>query len=85
MTLTNSELTFNGTLSTMAFSIAVVLVTAVFSVLIWKRTLYSLSTGLLELLRLLILIGVVLTLNQPEWKETFAPDEKPVIAVLHDQ
>lgn len=85
MTLTNSELTFNGTPTTMVFSIAVVLATAVFSFLIWKRNQFAGATAFLEALRLLILVGVVLTLNQPEWKETFEPDEKPVIAVLRDE
>lgn len=68
----------------MAFSIIIVLVTAVFSFLIWKRNHYAASTGVLESLRLCILTGVVVTLNQPEWRETFKPDDKPSIAVLRD-
>lgn len=84
MTLTDSELTFNGTPASIVFSVAVVFATAVFSFLIWKRNQYALPTGLLEALRLLILVAVALTLNQPEWKETFEPDEKPVIGVLRD-
>lgn len=84
MTLTDSELTFNGTPASIVFSVAVVFATAVFSFLIWKRNQYALPTGLLEALRILILIAVALTLNQPEWKETFEPDEKPVIGVLRD-
>lgn len=84
MTLTNSELTFNGSPASILFSIAIVIATAAFSFLIWKRNRYTFPSGLLELLRLLILIAVVLTLNQPEWKETFKPNEKPVIAILRD-
>jgi len=84
VTLTNSELTFSGSPTSIIFSVAVVFATAVFSFLIWKRNQYALPTGLLEALRLLILLAVILTLNQPEWKETFEPDEKPVIAILRD-
>lgn len=85
MTPTQSELTFNGSPATIVFSIAVFVAAAVFSFLIWKRNQFSLSTAILEALRLFILLAVLLTLNQPEWKETFEPDEVPVIAVLQDQ
>ncbi len=80
-----SELTFTSTPATFVFGIALVLVTAVLSFIIWKRNSFSRSTGLVEALRLLIVMLVALTLNQPEWKETFEPDEKPTIAVLWDQ
>lgn len=53
--------------------------------MIWKRSAYSAASGCLEFLRLLIVSSVALTLNQPEWRETFEPDQKPVIAVLRDQ
>ena len=84
MTLSNSELTFAWTPMTVVFGIVVFLVTAVCSVLIWKRNHYSASSGLLEGLRLLVVAMVVMTLNQPEWRETFEPDEKPVLAILRD-
>ena len=42
------------------------------------------STGLLEALRLLLAIGIAITLNQPEWREIFKPDSKPELAVLVD-
>lgn len=85
MTLTNSELTFNGTPATIVFSVAVVLATFVFSFLIWKRSRFTAATGVLEALRIFILVAVTLTLNQPEWRETFTPDEKPVLAILVDE
>jgi len=61
-----------------------VVATIVLSFIIWQRSRYSLSQGLLEFLRIAIVTLVALTLNQPEWRETFDPDESPVIAVLHD-
>lgn len=85
MTLTDSELTFLWTPTTVVFGIAVFLSTAVFSFLIWKRNRFSGTTALLELLRLAVIALVALTLNQPEWKETFEPDEEPVIGVLYDE
>ena len=84
MTLTNSELTFLATPTTLVFGVAIVLVTAVFSFMIWKRNQFAAATGWLEALRILIVALVALTLNQPEWRETFKPDNKPVIAVLRD-
>lgn len=84
MTLTNSELTFLSTPTTLVFGVAIVLVTALFSFTIWKRNHFAAATGWLEALRVLIVALVALTLNQPEWRETFKPDNKPVIAVLRD-
>lgn len=84
MTLTNSELTFLWTPTTVVFGIAVFLSTLVFSVLIWKRSRYSAATGWVELLRLFIVGTVALTLNQPEWREVYEPDDDPAIGILHD-
>lgn len=84
MTLSNSELTFAWTPLTAVFGIALFLVTAVFSFLIWQRSRFSAASGTLEILRLLAVAAVALTLNQPEWRETYQPDEKPVIGVLRD-
>lgn len=50
----------------------------------WHRSRRSRSVGWLEALRLLIVCLVVLTLQQPEWRETFAPTEKPILMVLRD-
>jgi hypothetical protein len=81
---THSELTFSWTPTTVGFGVILLLATICLGFLIWKRSHYSTSSGLLELLRVLIVTCVVLTLNQPEWRETFEPDRKPVIAVLRD-
>ena len=84
MTLTNSELTFAWTPTMVVFGIAMLIATGALGFMIWKRSLYSTATGWLEVLRFLIVACVALTLNQPEWRETFEPDRKPVIAVLRD-
>ena len=84
MILTNSELTFSWTPTTVVFGVVVFLVTAVFSFLIWKRSGFTASSGFLECLRLLAVAAVAITLNQPEWRETYQPDQKPTIAVLYD-
>lgn len=84
MTLTDSELTFLWTPTTVVFGIAVFLSTLVFSFLIWKRSRFSSATGWIELLRLVIVAAVALTLNQPEWREVFEPDDDPAIGILHD-
>lgn len=85
MTLTSSELTFSWTPATLVFGIVLVLATSVVSFVIWKRNHFSKATLLLESLRVFIVALVALTLNQPEWREIFEPDEKPVIAVLYDE
>jgi len=84
MTQTNSELTFLSTPAMLVFGVIVVVVTAVFSFMIWKRSNFAAATGSLEALRVLIVSLVAITLNQPEWKETFEPDNKPIIALLRD-
>lgn len=84
MTPSQSELTFAWTPTTLVFGGSLLLATAVLSFLIWKRSRFSTSTGLLEALRLLVVAAVALTLNQPEWRETFRPDSQPTVAVLRD-
>jgi hypothetical protein len=84
VTPSDTELTFSWTPTTAVFGVALLLATAVFSFLIWKRSGYSAATGALEALRLLVVAAVALTLNQPEWRETFRPERRPVVAVLRD-
>ena len=50
----------------------------------WRRSGYAKGTGVLEAVRLLVVTLVAITLNQPEWTETFQPDEQPTLLVLHD-
>jgi hypothetical protein len=83
MSVTRS-LTFLWTPWSIPASIIVVLVTAGFCYVAWRRSGYRPSLGLLELLRLGIVCVVALMFNQPEWIEQFKPEEKPSIAVLWD-
>ena len=50
----------------------------------WRRSNYSRGQGILELIRLTITLLIVVLLNQPEWVEEYRPDEKPTIAIFHD-
>ena len=69
---------------TLGLSLTLVAITAVICFLAWKRSGYAPGQGLLELLRLAIVVLVAVLLNQPEWIEEYRPTEKPTIAVLHD-
>ena len=65
-------------------SVVLLLVTAGFCFVAWRRSGYRTSMGLLELLRLALVVLAALLLNQPEFIEEFRPKEKPTIAVLWD-
>ena len=60
------------------------LVTAGLCFVAWRRSGYSRSMGLLELLRLSLVAIAAILLNQPEWIEEYRPEEKPAVAVLWD-
>jgi hypothetical protein len=78
------SLTFLWTPWSLAISVLIVLVTAGFCFVAWRRSGYNPSMGLLELLRLALVCIVAALLNQPEWVEEYRPEEKPSIAVLWD-
>lgn len=78
------SLTFLWTPWTLGASIVVVAVAAALSFLAWRRAGYRRSFGMLELLRMTIVVLVVVLLNQPEWIEEYKPIEKPSVAVLWD-
>lgn len=85
MTASSTELEFvNRTEGAVTAAIVFVCVVMVLAFMGWKRSGWRGSIGFLELLRVLVAIGIALTLLQPEWRETFKPESKPVIAVLHD-
>jgi len=65
-------------------SAAVILGTAALCFVAWRRSGYRRDYGLLELLRLVLVIFVAILFNQPEWVEEYRPREKPSIAVLWD-
>ena len=78
------NLTFLWTTWSAAISIGVVLLAAAFCWIAWRRSGYARSQGLLELLRLAMIVLMAVVFNQPEWVEEFRPTEKPAIAVLWD-
>jgi hypothetical protein len=83
MTATRS-VTFLWTTWSLAISVVAVLATAGFCFVAWRRSGYSKSLGLLELLRLGLVVIAAVLLNQPEWIEEYRPPEKPSVAVLWD-
>ena len=82
--ITSSQLTFVTTPGTVALGVIIVLITAALAWLGWQRAVKKRAMGWLELLRVLIAICIAITLNQPEWRETFKPDQRPAVAVLYD-
>ncbi len=79
-----SHFHFLGTGWHIAVSVVGVIVTAVFCFVAWRRSGYRPSLGMLELLRLTIVILGAILFNEPEWVEEFRPEEKPSVAVLWD-
>lgn len=73
--------------STPVFVVGLVLVIAagILCWLAWQRSGYRRGTGLLELLRFVLVCLVVVTLNQPEWLELEPPYQRPTLAVLWDK
>lgn len=65
-------------------AVVFVLAVAALGWLAWQRSGYRRATGWLEGLRLLIAAFIALTLFQPEWREVFKPDFKPVLTLLVD-
>lgn len=69
---------------TLAFSVVLVAATAWFSYITIRRNGFAKATVCLEFLRVVLVLMITLTLNQPEWKQRFRPDEQPVLAILWD-
>jgi hypothetical protein len=79
-----SDLQWNGTKWHLVVSVLGVLATAGFCFVAWQRSGYRRSLGVLEAIRLTIVILGAILFNEPEWVEEFRPQEKPAVAVLHD-
>lgn len=77
-------LIFLWTPSSLTISTAIVLVTVGLCLLAWRRSGYAKSQGMLESLRLIIVLLLAIMLNQPEWVEEFRPEQKPQVVVLVD-
>ncbi len=69
---------------TAIISLAVVLVTAALGYVAWRRSGYRRSIGLLEAVRLALVIVIAILFNQPEVVEQYRPQEKPTVVVLYD-
>jgi len=80
----SQSLVFIWTPASLIISIVFVLVVAGLAWTAWKRSGFRRTIGYLEGLRLLIAVGIGITLNQPEWREIFKPESKPTLAVLVD-
>lgn len=79
-----STLTFLWTPWSIALSVLLVLTTAALCFFAWRRSGYRPGMGLLELVRLAVVVLAALMLNQPEFIQEFRPKEKPSVAVLCD-
>lgn len=81
---TTSQLVFNPTPEAFAIGVAFVVAIMGLSFMAWRRSGWRPLMGWLELLRVIIAVGIAITLLQPEWLETFKPQTRPVLAVLAD-
>ncbi len=68
----------------LAISAIIILVTAGLCLMAWQRSGYARSQGILEFIRLVIVVLLATMLNQPEWVEEFRPEENPQVLILVD-
>ena len=76
---------FFSSVPVMSLGVVLAAVVGVLCWLAWRRSGYRKWVGILELLRFVLVCLVVVTLNQPEWLQMQAPDQRPTLAVLWDQ
>lgn len=81
---THNALLFQAGPFTIAMAVVSAFATACFGYIAWRRSGYRRNIGLLELLRLSIVIAAGVLFNQPEWVKETRPTTKPVVAVLWD-
>jgi uncharacterized membrane protein len=84
MKATSQSLVFVWTPLSLIVSLLFVGVVAWLAWTAWERSGFRRTIGYLEGLRVLIAVGIGLTFNQPEWREIFKPESKPLLAVLVD-
>ena len=80
----SQSLEFSPSPGAMVAGSVFVCVVIVLAFLAWRRSGWRGAIGWLEALRILIAVAIAVTLLQPEWRETFLPENRPVIAVLAD-
>jgi hypothetical protein len=79
------ELVFVWSTGGIIIGVLAVAVTAVLCWIAWQRSGFAKGTGALEAIRLLLVVLVALTLNQPEILQEFHPEEVPTLVVLYDE
>lgn len=79
-----NNISFSWSISMILAGILAVVVTTVLSYKAWRRSGFSRNMGILELLRVLLVLLVALLLNQPEWVKDITPDIRPKLVVLYD-
>ncbi|WP_168563911.1 hypothetical protein [Crateriforma spongiae] len=79
-----SSLTFLPSNFSVLLSVILIAVTAWASFVSWRRSRFAIGVGVLETLRLLIMLLIAVLLNQPEWESQYQPETEPTIAVLWD-
>ena len=84
MTGASRTLAFLWSPFSLAASGVCILATAVLGVVAWRRSGWRRSVGLLEGMRLAMVVAAAVLLNQPEWIEQYRAEEKPAVAVLVD-
>lgn len=82
---TSQGLSFLPSTVSLVLGLILIAVTAVLCWLAWRRSDYRRATGLLELLRLVLICLVVATLCQPEWLAKEPAAQTPTLAVLWDR
>lgn len=79
------QLRFFTTPGTIIISVAILIVGLILAYFAWHRSRTTKTITWLEILRIIILLLIAITLNQPEWVETFLPEHRPAVAVLWDE
>jgi hypothetical protein len=69
----------------LALGVLAVATAAVLGWLAWRRSGYRRGIALLELLRLAVVALIAVLLSQPEWLESFRPEQRPTVLVLVDE
>ncbi|MFT4640846.1 MAG: hypothetical protein ACI8T1_004179 [Verrucomicrobiales bacterium] len=69
--MSSGTLIFTHTPWLLAISITFVIFVVLLAFMAWRQSGWRASIGWLETLRVLVATGIALTLNQPEWRETF--------------
>jgi len=79
------HLEFFSSGSVIILGLIIIIITGVLCWYAWHRSGYRTRIGWLELLRFVLVILVVVTLNQPEWLESQPPEQRSTLAILWDK